>query len=168
MSVVVPGKFAVFARRPQRWLNSVVLPVFGLPTRAIRGRAPRHPGAGPPPPWRLEQGGDGQRQAHGHGALRDDEDAAGDGVGDADARRAHLHDPRIPGLAHPQAAGVGQPERLEQLEVGALERGAVEARLGADAAGWSGRRARRRRRWQRGSRARGARAFSRIATRANP
>ena len=35
-AVVVPGKLEVFARAPHRRLKSVVLPVFGLPTRAIR------------------------------------------------------------------------------------------------------------------------------------
>ena len=38
-SVVVPGWFAVFARRPHSWLKSVVLPVFGLPSRATRIRS---------------------------------------------------------------------------------------------------------------------------------
>src|SRR5688572_7900873 len=32
-AVVVPGKFDVLARAPHSWLNSVVLPVLGLPTR---------------------------------------------------------------------------------------------------------------------------------------
>jgi hypothetical protein len=36
MVVVVPGKFDVFARTPQRRLKMVVLPVLGLPTRAMR------------------------------------------------------------------------------------------------------------------------------------
>src|SRR5512145_1298236 len=36
MAVVVPGKFEVFARTPQRRLKIVVLPVFGLPTSATR------------------------------------------------------------------------------------------------------------------------------------
>ena len=33
MAVVVPGKFEVFARAPQKALKSVVLPVLGLPIR---------------------------------------------------------------------------------------------------------------------------------------
>ena len=36
-SSVVPGKFAVWCRRPVSLLKSVVLPVLGLPMRAMRG-----------------------------------------------------------------------------------------------------------------------------------
>jgi hypothetical protein len=35
-AVVVPGKLEVLARAPLRRLKRVVLPVFGLPTSAIR------------------------------------------------------------------------------------------------------------------------------------
>src|SRR5688572_24442547 len=41
--VVVPGKFEVLARVPQRRLKTVVLPVLGLPIRATRGRRSRPP-----------------------------------------------------------------------------------------------------------------------------
>src|SRR5687768_12707442 len=39
VAVVVPGKFDVFARAPQRRLKMVVLPVFGFPIRTMRGEA---------------------------------------------------------------------------------------------------------------------------------
>jgi hypothetical protein len=39
----VPGKFEVLARVPQRRLKTVVLPVFGLPISATRGRRLRPP-----------------------------------------------------------------------------------------------------------------------------
>src|SRR5690606_15997194 len=41
--VVVPGKFEVFARVPQRRLKTVVLPVLGLPTSATLGNGTGRP-----------------------------------------------------------------------------------------------------------------------------
>src|SRR5690606_21223304 len=46
-SSVVPGKFDVLWRRPLRRLKSVVLPVLGLPSSAMRSIAPGPP-ASPP------------------------------------------------------------------------------------------------------------------------
>ena len=57
-AVVVPGKFDVLARAPHSWLNSVVLPVLGFPTRTA---------------WTPPRGGKGafeMESVRGSGAIR--------------------------------------------------------------------------------------------------
>jgi len=85
----VPGKFEVFARTPQRRLKSVVLPVFGLPSSAMHGARPR-------------RGRSPLRRRH-------HEELLGQAMREADARRAHLHDAGVPGLADAQQAVLGEP-----------------------------------------------------------
>src|SRR5688572_30385162 len=104
IAVVVPGKFDVLARAPQRRLKSVVLPVLGFPSSAtedafISTRA---------------------------GRERHDEDMACDRAGYADARRTHLDDARLAFLAQRQLAVVRQPKRPELVTGFRVEPGLME------------------------------------------
>src|SRR4051812_22027678 len=102
--VVVPGKFDVFERTPHSALNSVVLPVLGLPIRMIRFSACR------------ALGFTGSRTAAVDtdlpvGRVRHDEHASRDLARQSDPGGAHLHDAGITDLAQPHAAVVDQAER---------------------------------------------------------
>src|SRR5687767_6175993 len=103
--VVVPGKFEVLARAPQNTLKSVVLPVFGFPSRATRGYVPAVPRSGVGAvtgmwPVQVE--------------FRDDEDGLGDAAGHADPGGPYLDDERLAALADTHPRRVGEPERPQQ------------------------------------------------------
>src|SRR5688572_25803405 len=84
--VVVPGKLDVFARAPQSRLKSVVLPVFGLPSSAMRPAAAAATAGG--------------RSAVGAVAgILDHVDVPGYDARQPDLRRPHLDDERLAALA---------------------------------------------------------------------
>src|SRR5918993_3990198 len=105
-AVVVPGKLEVLARAPHRRLNSVVLPVLGLPISATRATSPA---TGTAPLARVA--------ANAISALvgGDDEDAVGDLAREPDAGRAHLHDTGFACLAQGQLALAGQAQRAQEV-----------------------------------------------------
>ena len=116
--VVVPGKFDVFARTPQRRLNSVVLPVLGLPIRTTRASLTKPSGVAGVACVTVATSG--------AGGIGLDEDAVGHRARQPDARRSHLHDARVAGLAEREPTRSRDAERAQQIARSRVELSAAE------------------------------------------
>ena len=121
-SIVDPGKLAVLARRPQSRLNSVVLPVLGFPISA------KQPGSGCRAAPAPDDDATGSTLGGGRTVIasamtassssgRLNQNARGKRFRNAQPRRTHLQNARLPDLAQADLAPIREAHRAEHLTI---------------------------------------------------